>query len=163
MGNKAVSKEARRAAREAAAAAAEDVLRRTRANVEDLAAFFDARDRADAVDAWLAERQQAVAEQAAQRRAGHRLACGMALWSMRDRGESLREVARMAGISEKSARELIRDAESAHADQGPADVAAGVDAAAPVRPAPGPVAAAELGSVEGVAAERALGPVAARI
>ncbi|OBG71228.1 MULTISPECIES: hypothetical protein [unclassified Mycobacterium] len=163
MGNKAVSKEARRAAREAAAAAQEEVLRRTRANVEDLAAFFDARDRADAVDAWLAERQQALAEQAAQRRAGHRLACGTALRSMRDRGESLRKIARMAGISEKSARELIRDAESAHADQGAADVAEGVDAAAPVRSAPESLAAAEPGGFEGVAAERAVEPVAARI
>ncbi len=93
MGNKAVSKQARRAAREAAAAAQEEVIRRTKANVEDLAAFFDARDRADAVDEWLAERQQALAEQAAQRRAGQRLQCGTALRAMRDRGETLREIA----------------------------------------------------------------------
>jgi hypothetical protein len=113
MGNKAVSKQARRAAREAAAAAQEEVLRRTKANVEDLAAFFDARGRGEAVDAWLAERQQALAEQAAQRRAGQRLLCGTALRSMRDRGETVRDIARMAGISEKLVRELIRDAESA--------------------------------------------------
>jgi ribosomal protein L12E/L44/L45/RPP1/RPP2 len=31
---------------------------------------------------------------------------------MRDRGETLREIARMAGISEKAVRELIREAES---------------------------------------------------
>ena len=62
MGNKTVSKQARRAAREAAAAAAEEVIRRTKANVEDLAAFFDARDRAEAVDVWLSERQQAWRE-----------------------------------------------------------------------------------------------------
>lgn len=115
MGNKTVSKQARRAAREAAAAAAEEVIRRTEANVEDLAAFFDARDRAEAVDVWLAERQQALTEQAAQRRAGQRLACGAALRSLRDRGETLREIARMAGISEKAVRELIRDAESPQA------------------------------------------------
>ena len=65
MGNKAVSKQARRAAREAATAAQDEVIRRTKANVEDLAAFFDARGRADAVDEWLAQRQQALAEQAA--------------------------------------------------------------------------------------------------
>jgi len=83
--------------------------------VEDLAAFFDARDRAEAVDEWLAERQQALAEQAAQRRAGQRLACGTALRSMRDRGETLREIARLAGISEKAVREFIREAESPRA------------------------------------------------
>ena len=112
MGNKAVSKEARRAAREAATAAQEEVIRRTKANVEDLAAFFDARERADAVDEWLAERQQALAEQTAQRRGAQRLQCGTALRAMRDRGETLREIARMAGISEKAVRELIREAES---------------------------------------------------
>ncbi len=112
MGNKAVSKEARRAAREAATAAQEEIIRRTKANVEDLAAFFDARARADAVDEWLAERQQALGEQAAQRRGAQRLQCGTALRAMRDRGETLREIARMAGISEKAVRELIREAES---------------------------------------------------
>ncbi len=112
MGNKAVSKEARRAAREAATAAQEEVIRRTKANVEDLAAFFDARARADAVDEWLAERQQALGEQAARRRGAQRLQCGTALRAMRDRGETLREIARMAGISEKAVRELIREAES---------------------------------------------------
>lgn len=112
MGNKAVSKEARRAARQAAAAAQEEVIRRTKANVEDLAAFFDARERSEAVDAWLAERQRALAEQAAQRRSVQRMQCGTALRAMRDRGETLREIARMAGISEKAVREVIRAAES---------------------------------------------------
>jgi len=123
MGNKAVSKEARRAAREAATAAQDEVIRRTKANVEDLAAFFHARERADAVDGWLAEREQALREQAAQRRSGHRLQCGTALRAMRDRGETLREVAQMAGISEKAARELIREAESAEPATGPAPAA----------------------------------------
>lgn len=87
-------------------------MRRTKANVEDLASFFDARDRVDAVEGWLSERQQALAEQAARRRRAHRVRCGAALRAMRDRGESIREIARMAGISEKVVRELIRDAES---------------------------------------------------
>jgi hypothetical protein len=124
MGNKTVSKQARRAAREAAAAAAEEIIRRTKANVEDLAAFFDARDRAEAVDVWLAERHQALTEQAAQRRAGQRLACGTALRSLRDRGETPREIARMAGISEKAVRELIREAESPEAVTAQAEIPA---------------------------------------
>lgn len=134
MGNKAVSKQARRAAREAAAAAAEEVVRRTKANVEDLASFFDARERADAVDVWLAERQQALAEQAAQRRAIQRAQCGTALRSMRDRGETLREIARMAGITEKAVRELIREVESpesvAESVQAPASAGAATARAA---------------------------------
>jgi hypothetical protein len=52
MGNKAITKEARRAAREAAAASQEELARRTRANVEDLAAFFSAREREDALGGW---------------------------------------------------------------------------------------------------------------
>lgn len=113
MGNKVVSKQARRAARDAATAAQAEVMRRTKANVEDLAAFFDACERADAVEQWLAERQQALVQQAAARRAGHRLQCGSALRAMRERGESVREIARMAGVSEKAVRELIRETEAA--------------------------------------------------
>src|ERR1700757_4530959 len=132
MGNKTVSKQARRAAREASAAAAEAVIRRTKANVEDLAAFFDARDRAEAVDVWLAERQQALTEQAAQRRAGQHLACGSALRALRDRGETLREIARRAGISEKAARELIREAESPEAVTAQAEIPASAGTTAPL-------------------------------
>jgi hypothetical protein len=128
MGNKAVSKEARRAARQAATAAQEEVIRRTKANVEDLAAFFDARERSEAVDAWLAERQQALAEQAARRRSVQRGQCGTALRAMRDRGETLREIARMAGIGEKGVRELIRAAESTEPDDAGSPAAAGQDA-----------------------------------
>jgi hypothetical protein len=113
MANKAVTKQARRAARLAAAAAQDELLRRTRANVEDLAAFFTARERAEAVDEWLAERQQVLCEQAAARRSVQRVQCGRALRAMRDRGESLREIARMAGVAEKTALELIREADAA--------------------------------------------------
>ncbi len=113
MGNQAITKEARRAARSAAAASQEELARRTRANVEDLATFFSARERADAVDEWLAERQQALREQAAQRRGQQRVRCGRALHAMRERGESLREIARMSGVPDKTVRELIREAEAA--------------------------------------------------
>ncbi|MDM3908880.1 hypothetical protein [Mycobacterium intracellulare] len=157
MGNKAVSKQARRAAREAAAAAAEEVVRRTKANVEDLASFFDARDRAEAVDVWLAERQQALAEQAAQRRAIQRAQCGTALRSMRDRGETLREIARMAGISEKAVRELIREVES------PESVAESVES--PRRASVGAAEGATLTNVGGAGAPadgHAWEPVSAR-
>jgi hypothetical protein len=112
MTNKAITKEARRAAREAAAAAQEELARRTRANVEDLATFFSARERADAVDEWLAERQQLLREQAAQRRGEQRVQCGRPLRAMRDRGETVREIARMAGVAQKTVREMIKEADA---------------------------------------------------
>lgn len=125
MGNKAVSNEARRAARAAASAAQDELMRRTRANVEDLATFFSARERIDAVDEWLAERQQVLCEQAAQRRGVQRVVGGRALRAMRDRGESVREIARMAGVAEKTARELIREAGAAADGDGAAPAPAG--------------------------------------
>ncbi|WP_188112880.1 hypothetical protein [Mycobacterium simiae] len=111
MANGGTTKAARRAAREAAVAAQEALARRTRANVEDLAAFFSARERADGIDERLAERLAALQEQAAARRGAQRVRGGRALRSMRDRGEGLGDIARMAGVSEKTVRELIREAE----------------------------------------------------
>jgi hypothetical protein len=110
MASGATTKAARRAARAAAVAAQEELARRTRANMEDLAVFFSARERADSVEEWLAERVGALQSQAAQRRDGHRRQCGIALRSMRDRGESVRDIARMAGVEEKVVRDLIRAA-----------------------------------------------------
>lgn len=113
MANTVISKQARRAAREAASAAQDDVVRRTRANVEDLGRYFSARERVEAVDGWLSARQQVLREDADRRRGAQRVVCGQALAAMRDRGEPLREIARMAKLSEKQARELIREAEAA--------------------------------------------------
>lgn len=118
MSNTVISKQARRAAREAATAAQDALVRRTRANVADLATFFSARERDAAVEGWLAQREQVLREDAARRRREQRVACGQALAAMRDRGESLREIARMAGITEKLARELIREAQAAR-ENGP--------------------------------------------
>lgn len=120
MGNQAISKQARHAARQAAGAAQDKFEQRQRANVQDLATFFTARERADAVDAWLASREIGLREQADSRRREHRVRCGHALRAMRDRGESVREIARMAGVAEKTARELIREADAASATGGAA-------------------------------------------
>jgi len=108
MVNSRVSKAARKAAREAAAAAQEEQARRQKANVEDLARFFTAKQRVDDVDDWLAERVDELKVRAAQRRDEERTACGVALKAMQDRGESVREIARMAGVGEKMVRELIK-------------------------------------------------------
>lgn len=108
MANSGVSKAARKAAREAAAAAQEEQVRRQKANVEDLAKYFTAKQRVDDVAEWLRERTTELAERAAQRREEQRRECGVALKAMQDRGESVREIARLAGISEKAIRDLIR-------------------------------------------------------
>ena len=162
MGNKAVSKQARRAAREAATAAQEEVIRRTKANVEDLAAFFDARGRAGAVDEWFTERQRALAEQAARRRSAQRLQCGTALRSMRDRGETLREIARMAGVSEKAVRELIREAEASEVTAALAQTALGTDAAATPDTISEGLGPDEISGPSAPADGRAWGPMPAR-
>lgn len=112
MTNTTISKHARQAARKAAAAAAEELAARNRANVEDLATFFNAHERADGVDEWLAERQLALQEQARQRRSGFIRDGGLALRAMRVRGESVREIAAMTGLTEKGVRDAIRAAEA---------------------------------------------------
>lgn len=129
MANSGVSKAARKAAREAAAAAQEEQLRRQKANVEDLAKYFTAKQRVEDVAEWLSERTAELAERAAQRREEQRRECGLALKAMQDRGESVREIARLAGISEKSVRDLIKMAASVAA--APADTTAEPQASVP--------------------------------
>jgi hypothetical protein len=108
MAHSASTKAARKAAREAALAAQQEIAARTRANMEDLTAFFSARQRAEEVDGWLEAKVAALAEQAAARRDEQRGQAGEALAAMNARGESIREIARMTGLGEKSVRELIR-------------------------------------------------------
>jgi DNA-binding NarL/FixJ family response regulator len=112
MASGATTKAARRAAREAVVAAQADLARRNRANMDDLAVFLSARQRADAVDDWFKDRVAGLKVQADERRAGQLRECGVALRAMRDRGQSVREIAQMAGIGEKTVRELIRSASS---------------------------------------------------
>jgi DNA-binding NarL/FixJ family response regulator len=123
MASSATTKAARRAAREAVVAAQADLARRTRANMDDLAVFLSARQRADAVDDWFNERVAALEAQADERRAGQRRECGVALAAMCERGESIRDIARMAGIGEKTVRELIRVASTGDAGSSASDEA----------------------------------------
>ena len=108
MATSATTKAAPKAAREATIAAQEAVAQRTRANMDDLTVFFSARRRAEAVDDRLTERVAALTVQADQRRAGQLRECGVALRAMKDRGESVRDIAGMAGIREKTARRAWR-------------------------------------------------------
>jgi len=111
MANSATTKAARTAARKVVTAAQEELARRQRANVEDLAKFFAARDRIEETDRWEAERLAVVRAQASQRRAAQESQCAAALQAMRDRGEDLAEIARLTGIDQKAVRERIKMAE----------------------------------------------------
>ncbi len=131
----ATTKAARAAARTAALAAAEELAARTRANMADLAAFFSARERAESVDDWLAEKVAALQEQARARRDEQRRACGVALAAMAARGESVRAIAAMAGLEARAVRELVR-----LADSGAPPVSAGAAGEASRAPQAGPAA-----------------------
>lgn len=153
MGNGAVSKAARQAARKATSTAAEELARRTRANMGDLATFFAAREREEAVAGWLAAKVAGLREQAGARRDQQRRVCGVALGAMRDRGESVGEIARMAGVSENTVRELIRVAKQAPAAK-PADTEAEPEPQAAAEPEPAVVVAPATTQEDTVAAQR---------
>lgn len=114
------AKAARKAAREATTQANADLARRTKLNVDDLTTFFAAMGRAETVDEWLAEKMAALKAQGAKRRDEQRRQAGGALMAMRERGEQVRDIARLANIGEKQVRDLIRLAEAAPASEGEA-------------------------------------------
>jgi hypothetical protein len=60
----ATTKAARKAARVAAVAAQEELFARTRLNAEDLAVYFSAQQRVDAVDDWFTQRVEVLQERA---------------------------------------------------------------------------------------------------
>jgi hypothetical protein len=132
------SKSAVRAAREAVKASQKEVLERAARNADDLAVFFSSRERLDGVDDWLEAKIAGLREQAEGKRAEHRRTAGQALAALRDRGETLRDIARLTGVGEKALRELIRFAEqNAPASEAEAGGAAG---GADREPTAGPVA-----------------------
>ncbi|MCV7174558.1 MULTISPECIES: hypothetical protein [Mycolicibacterium] len=114
------SKSAVRAAREAVKASQKEVLERAARNAEDLAVFFSSRERLDAVDEWLEAKTAGLKKQAEGKRAEHRRTAGQAVVALRNRGQTLRDIAGLTGVSGKVLRELIRSAEStAPNDLGP--------------------------------------------
>ena len=130
------AKAARKAAREAITQANAELAQRTKLNVDDLTTFLAAMGRAETVDEWLAEKMTALKAQGAKRRDEQRRQAGSALLAMRERGEQVRDIARLANIGEKQVRELIRLAEATPASEGAAQdaaasPAAGRDAATP--------------------------------
>ena len=104
---------ARKAARQAQAAAQAAAAERLKLNVEDLATFFTEQGRASAVDEWLLVQQAKLRAAADRRRLTHRRAAGMALRAIRERGESVKSIAALAGVTENVIRGLIKGAASA--------------------------------------------------
>ena len=143
------SKSAVRAAREAVRASQKEVLERAARNAEDLAVFFSSQERLDGVDDWLEAKMAGLHEQAEGKRADHRRAAGLALAALRDRGETMRDMARLTGVGEKALRELIRLADASNP--------------AAVEVAPGAAAEASVTDrgAEGADRERASGPLPA--
>lgn len=105
--NSSKTKAARRAAREKVEAAQANLVRRAQQNTEDLATFFSAMERVSAIDGGLAQRIAALKCEAEKRSTEQRRVGGAALAAMRDRGESFRDICGLAGIGEKTVRELI--------------------------------------------------------
>jgi hypothetical protein len=108
MASSATTKAARKAARATVTAA---LAERARGNAEDLAKFLTAKDRAEAIDQALKDRVETLQAQASGRRNNEVLQQGVALRAMRERGEDVGEIARLAGIDQKTVRELIKVAE----------------------------------------------------
>jgi hypothetical protein len=162
MANTTISKHARQAARQAAAAEAAKLAERNRANVEDLATFFNAHERAEGVDEWLAERQEALQQQAKERRSGFVRDGGLALRAMRDRGESVHGIATMTGLTDKAVRDAIREAEAIDAVLQPKSSPVAPEVAAtPADEAPAPGTPAEPGPAAPTAAPVRSGETAA--
>jgi hypothetical protein len=111
MTNSKATKAARKAAREAVVAAQEELVKRANANKDDLARFFTARDRAAEIATSFKERRDALEARENNMRDAQLMHQGIALRAMRDRGEEIAEITRLAGIDAKTVRELIKIAE----------------------------------------------------
>ena len=97
------SKSAVRAAREAVKASQKEVLERAARNAEDLAVFFSSRERLDAVDEWLEAEDRRASRTGRGQACRASAAAGRRCVALRDRGETVRDIARLAGMTEKSA------------------------------------------------------------
>jgi hypothetical protein len=106
------SKSAVRAAREAVKASQKEMLERAACNADDLAVFFSSRERLDEVDEWLETKTAGLKQQAERKRTEYRRAAGQAVIALRDRGQTLRDITGLTGVSMKALRELIRVAGS---------------------------------------------------
>ncbi|MCX2931733.1 hypothetical protein ORI20_15735 [Mycobacterium sp. CVI_P3] len=103
----------RRKVRDAQAQANRERLKRESANREDMVAFLVAEQKLSAVSQWEAERHAQARLEAEQRRAEQRLEGARALARMRDRGETVADIAQLGGRSVKLVRKYLKELQSA--------------------------------------------------
>ena len=88
-------------------------LKRESDNREDMVAFLVAEQKLSAVSEWEAERHAHVRLEADQRRAEQRLEGARALARMRDRGETVADIAQLGGCSGKLVRRYLKELQAA--------------------------------------------------
>jgi hypothetical protein len=99
----------RRKVRDAQAQVNRERLKRESDNREDMVAFLVAEQKLSAVSEWEAERHTQVRLEAEQRRAEQRLEGARALARMRDRGETVADIAQLGGCSVKLVRRYLKE------------------------------------------------------
>jgi hypothetical protein len=87
-------------------------LKREADNREDMVAFLVAEQKLNAVSEWEAERHTQVRAEAEQRRAEQRLEGAGALARMRERGETVADIAQLGGCSVKLVRRYFKELQS---------------------------------------------------
>ena len=120
----------RRKVRDAQAQVNRERLKRESDNREDMVAFLVAEQKLSAVSEWEAERHAQVRLEAEQRRAEQRLEGARALARMRDRGETVADIAQLGGCSVKLVRRYLKELQTAASVSGNGSRALGSDGAA---------------------------------
>ncbi|GAB5901195.1 hypothetical protein [Mycolicibacterium mageritense] len=108
----------RRKVREAQTLAQQERIQREADNREDMVAFLLAEQKLEAVDDWEKERRAQVAAEADQRRHEQRVAGAKALARIQARDESVKDIARLGGIAEKTVRSYLKLAKELQARNG---------------------------------------------
>jgi hypothetical protein len=103
----------RRKVRDAQGQVNRERLKREADNREDMVGFLVAEQKLSAVSQWEAERHAQVRLEAEQRRAEQRLEGARALARMRDRGETVADIAQLGGCSVKLVRRYLKELQAA--------------------------------------------------
>lgn len=148
MANKRTLEQARKEARARLLEVQQKEAERERLAVEDAAAVVRARTRRSDVDGWEARQVAAVAVEADRKRIEHERTAIDAVQRMRGRGETVKTIALLCGVSETEVRKYVRAAAKA----GPMPAAAIEPGALGVDGVAGDAAAVAAAAVDGAAA-----------
>lgn len=113
MANKRTLEQARKEARARLLDVQQKEAERERLAVEDAAAVVRARTRREDVDGWEARQVAAVAVEADRKRIEHERTAIDAVQRMRGRGETVKTIALLCGVSESEVRKYVRAAAKA--------------------------------------------------